>query len=370
MLKNRREWDTLDLFNDSPGSGKQRAGFKVSSGRNGMIRYSSDLKRELEALKRRADEVFRRRTGGRLEQGGERLRTHISGKMGESTNNFSAGSKAMDRLPPGRVGHGYSSPGKTPPVPSKATLPDGDGGPSRSLGNLVPGEQFEYGGASFYRVLAGARDFWEDTKEFYREYLEILSNPFPPSIPALGALRILQEVSADKICYLDIETTGLGGVPLFLVGLMYTSGGRLVIDQLFARDYTEESAILRFLKDLLQGFEVLVTFNGIRFDMPFIKERMAFSGIDFSPTQRHVDLLPIARRIVKERTPNHKLQTLEVYLLCRKRIGDVSGSEIPDVYHEFVRTGDAGGVKGVFHHNRLDLLTMLQLVTVFLSERY
>ena len=73
--------------------------------------------------------------------------------------------------------------------------------------------------------------------------------------------------------------------------------------------------------------------------------------------------------MVRRRTPNHRLQTLESFLCQRKRVGDVPGSEIPDVYHEFVRNGDARDIAAVFHHNRLDLLTMVQLVTIFLSDR-
>ena len=106
------------------------------------------------------------------------------------------------------------------------------------------------------------------------------------------------------------------------------------------------------------------------FDLPFLGERMVVAGIDFSPPENHLDLLPVARRVLGTRTPNHRLQTLETYLCKRKRIGDVPGYEIPDVYHDFVRSGDASAIAGVFHHNRLDLLTMLQLVTVFLSGNF
>jgi hypothetical protein len=172
------------------------------------------------------------------------------------------------------------------------------------------------------------------------------------------------------VCYLDIETTGLSGRPLFLIGLMYHESERLVLDQLFARDYTEEPVILRFLNTLLARFGMLVTFNGVSFDVPYIRERMAVHGIELAQTAHHLDMLLLARGVLRGRTPNHRLQTLERYLLRRKRIGDVPGSEIPEVYHEFVRSGDAREIVGVIHHNRLDLLTMMQLVTVFITGRF
>ena len=242
--------------------------------------------------------------------------------------------------------------------------------PSGPLELLVPGVEVAAEGVAFYRVLAEARSIWEDAGRFHEEYLEVLASPFFPETKGLEPLKMLKDTSPGKICYLDLETTGLSMVPLFLVGLMYTEGEKLVIDQLFARDYTEEAAVLDYLKKHIGGFEVLVTFNGAQFDMPFVRDRMRYTGIEFAPPARHVDLLPVSRRVLKRKTPNHKLQTLEVYLLNRKRTGDVPGSEIPGVYHEFVRTRDAGGITGVIHHNRLDLLTMLQLVTVFMTGRY
>jgi uncharacterized protein YprB with RNaseH-like and TPR domain len=79
--------------------------------------------------------------------------------------------------------------------------------------------------------------------------------------------------------------------------------------------------------------------------------------------------LPLARSVVGGTTPNHRLQTLEMHFCKRKRVGDIAGAEIPGAYHEFVRTQDAKDMANVIHHNRLDLVTMLQLVTIFLSRQ-
>jgi uncharacterized protein YprB with RNaseH-like and TPR domain len=275
-----------------------------------MARFQSDLKRELEALKKKAEQAFK---------------------------------DAAPRLTAVKR-------------------------PSGPLTELMPGEAADFAGEAFYRVTAGAEMIWDDAPQFHAEYLETLQSPFFPEKPGLEALEPLRSSKPEKICYLDLETTGLSSVPLFLVGLMYTSDGNLYVDQLFARDYTEERAVLGFTADFLKAFDVMVTFNGIRFDIPFLSERMIYEKLDFEPPAIHIDLLPVARSVVNDKTPNHKLQTLERYLLSRKRIGDVPGREIPGAYHDFVRTQDAGVMAGVFHHNRLDLLTMLQLVTVFLSR--
>jgi uncharacterized protein YprB with RNaseH-like and TPR domain len=235
------------------------------------------------------------------------------------------------------------------------------------LVDVVRGEEVCFGEGEFYRVLTGASEVWPDAEIFYREYLEALGSPFFPGGAAFEALRPLKEAPRESVCYLDIETTGLGMAPLFLVGLMYECGGRLMMDQLFARDYSEEETVLRFLADAMARFEILVTFNGIGFDVPFIEQRMTIHRLSFAAPSAHIDLLPLARLVVGARTPNHRLQTLERHFCGRKRVGDIPGAEIPGAYHEFVRTQDAKDVANIIHHNRLDLVTMLQLVTVFLS---
>ena len=63
--------------------------------------------------------------------------------------------------------------------------------------------------------------------------------------------------------------------------------------------------------------------------------------------------------------PNCKLQTLEGYICNRHRLGDIPGSEIPDAYHEYVRTNNAWQMVDVLKHNLLDLVTLADLMNRF-----
>jgi uncharacterized protein YprB with RNaseH-like and TPR domain len=233
--------------------------------------------------------------------------------------------------------------------------------PSGPLEQLVNGSATGSGDGFFYRVT-------EEATEVLSDYLETIASPSSEPQGPLAPLAILQATPSSSVCYLDIETTGLGNAPLFLIGLMYQEGEALIIDQLFARDYTEERPVLDFVRSFLDRYDLIVTFNGDRFDIPFIRERMAFFGIEFDPSVSSLDLLPVSRSLLGTKTPNHKLQTLERYVLGRKRIGDIPGADIPGAYHDFVRTGDAGQMQLVLHHNKLDLLSMLELVTAYLSS--
>jgi len=105
-----------------------------------------------------------------------------------------------------------------------------------------------------------------------------------------------------------------------------------------------------------------VTFNGKTFDVPLLETRYALARLR-SPFPRlvHLDLLHPARRMWKLRLASCALKNLEDELLGIHRQGDVDGSEIPGIYFDYLRTGDARGLQTVFYHNALDVISMAAL---------
>ncbi len=203
----------------------------------------------------------------------------------------------------------------------------------------------------------------------------------PPGRP-YGKFRIDEVVSADlaplelflpgitlpppsSVVYLDTETTGLSGgtgTCAFLIGIgaMESSGFR--IRQFFLRDFTEEKAALQALAGALEQYELMVTFNGKTFDLPLLEARYTLARLS-SPFARlaHLDLLHPARRLWKLRLESCNLKNLERELLGIARNGDVPGSEIPQLYFDYLRTGSAAGLQPVFFHNALDIVTLAAL---------
>ncbi len=200
------------------------------------------------------------------------------------------------------------------------------------------------------------------------EYIDpAFADLFAQNVEGLSdELRPLLAGSVDKALLLDIETTGFSNCPLFLIGILFHSENQLRIEQLFARDYSEEVAVLTYLYEKIQEFDTLISFNGRSFDVPFIHNRMIYHRLPGTLDLSHLDLLHHARRKWKNSLPNCKLQTLEAHICQRPRIGDIPGSLIPDAYHEFVRTGNTFLLKEIFHHNMLDLLTMVELVVALI----
>lgn len=169
-------------------------------------------------------------------------------------------------------------------------------------------------------------------------------------------------VEPQDAIFMDLESTGLAGTPLFLIGTMTWEGAGLVVRQFFARDYSEEAAVISHFLQAARGKKLLISFNGKAFDVPYIRVRAAATGLPFRLDADHLDLLHVCRRTWRDVLPDCRLQTLESHVCGRVRHSDIPGSEIPEAYHQYVRTGNAVEMVEVLEHNRQDLLTLADLM--------
>jgi uncharacterized protein YprB with RNaseH-like and TPR domain len=163
---------------------------------------------------------------------------------------------------------------------------------------------------------------------------------------------------------LDLETCGLSGSALFLIGLLRQIEGVPVVQLLLARNYAEEAAVLASLWQIVKEHEVLLTFNGKSFDWPMVIERSIRHRLPAPvPSENwvHIDILHHARRRYRGRLPNCRLQTLEHHICRRTREADIPGHAIPGVYADYVRTGFERDMDTVLYHNALDLVTLFDL---------
>jgi uncharacterized protein YprB with RNaseH-like and TPR domain len=181
----------------------------------------------------------------------------------------------------------------------------------------------------------------------------------PPGEPELTALAAH---GLERTLFLDLETCGLSSSPVFLAGVMHWNGEDFVLRQYFARHYGEEAGLLAALHQQAKGFDLLVTFNGKSYDVPFLRARALVHGLPMEVPGHHLDLLHLARRRWKGLLRDCRLQTLELHVCRRRRVGDVPGEQVPGIYHEWVRGGDAWSLVPVFHHNLLDVVTMAEIL--------
>lgn len=296
---------------------------------------------------------------------------------------------------PNSAGAMSPAPGFFPTLSDEASWRANDSAACDMLESLVPGELVEREQGTFYRVR-------RRLAELASQPLDRLIAQHQPGIAARAELDVELASFARgfpcRVLFLDLETCGFSGSPVFLIGLIHQADGGLILEQLLARDYAEEPAVLAEFWSVTQHYDVLVSFNGRSFDWPFLLDRSAVhrlghvhaatrgrsgsggaplwqqrpDGSDTNPRSAavHFDLLRFARRHWKRQLelPNCRLQTLEEVLCRRYRAGDIPGRLVAPAYHAFVRTGDARQLRQVLQHNALDLLTLAQLSLMLLCD--
>ena len=210
-----------------------------------------------------------------------------------------------------------------------------------------------------------------------------------PTAPALAhALGTLARVPAEGLdprqpaVMLDLETTGLlgqaGAVVCVVGAAWHVAPDRVRVEQWSLDRMGAEAAMLTDLDAVLrervdpsasgESRTAFVTFNGSSFDLPLLRRRMVRFGI-YRPTEDplrapHVDLLPPARRLWRDRGPDCRLGTLELRHLQLDREGDVSGAEVVELLWRWLEAPDAAAAEDlarVQRHNRIDVLSLAAL---------
>jgi uncharacterized protein len=208
-------------------------------------------------------------------------------------------------------------------------------------------------------------DTWYDL-DYYHGTILLSSDPHLKMLTAWGQADHLADSSFDQFIFLDTETTGLGGGTgtfAFLVGLGSLSEHGFHLVQLLLRSPNEEPALLHLLNQYLSPFQAVVTYNGKAFDIPLLKTRHVINGFTHPfESLHHLDLLPLARKLWKNRLPSRALADLEVEIVGVSRTQEeVPGWMIPQVYFDYLRTGDARPLAGVLYHNAMDILSLAAL---------
>ena len=231
-----------------------------------------------------------------------------------------------------------------------------------SLESVVTGEEAKtpQGGFFFSRSRLNPADFHGHTR------VSDLVRPSMEAVAFLAGADGLKGLNIEDGLFLDTETTGLAGgtgtFP-FLIGLGWFEAGCFITHQLFARDFSEEPAMLACLCELASRKRFLVTFNGKAYDLNLLATRFILNrSRDQLCGMPQVDLLHPSRRIYSHRLENVRLVTLEASVLGVRRGQDVPGHEIPQRYFDWLRRRDGRLMEDVFRHNRLDIISMASLL--------
>lgn len=161
---------------------------------------------------------------------------------------------------------------------------------------------------------------------------------FLERLPAADRVRVFPHFR-EQIGYLDIETTGLSSADEITTIALYD--GRRV------RTYVNGRNLADFPADV-NARQLLVTFNGERFDLPFL--RLAFrEAFD----QAHLDLRPVLAALGCRGGLKECERTLEVK---RQVPRELDGAEAVRLWNRYAREGDELALSLLLAYNSQDAL--------------
>ncbi|MFT7677281.1 MAG: hypothetical protein ACI8QC_001259 [Planctomycetota bacterium] len=176
----------------------------------------------------------------------------------------------------------------------------------------------------------------------------------------------LAGLDARQAIYLDTETTGLSGGAgtwVFMVGLgRFLPDGSFELWQGFMRGPEDEPALLAEASRRIAEAGSLVSFFGKSFDRHRLEDKMRLCGV--APpfeNKPHLDLYHPLRRLFGGSFDDGRLATLERELCGLQRDNDLPGSQAPAAWFDYLAERPHR-LEGVFHHNRLDVLSLVTLL--------
>ncbi len=189
---------------------------------------------------------------------------------------------------------------------------------------------------------------------------------FPKSHPLLHYLAgFCQD---QDFAIIDIETLGLSERPIILLGIAKPLKDHICTSQFLLRDIQDEPSAIWALVSQLEPNVSLITFNGRSFDIPYIKQRLAYYGLDAPLANPHFDVLHFTRRALKDKLSDCRLDTVEKHYLGVKRDVNIPGALVPHFYDSYLRTKNVGPLVPIVEHNKQDLLTLGTLFSKLYEE--
>jgi uncharacterized protein YprB with RNaseH-like and TPR domain len=168
---------------------------------------------------------------------------------------------------------------------------------------------------------------------------------FDAALPSGERWRLAENFRAGA-CGFDIETTGLDSASSVVTTVSFHRDGETTT-LVRGEDLTAENVAAQF-----DAADLLVSFNGKRFDVPFLEDEL---GVDV--TTPHLDLMYTCRQLGL--TGGLKEVEREVGVA---RDSDVDGREAVDLWHRYARDGDDAALDRLVHYNRLDAENLLTLL--------
>lgn len=175
-----------------------------------------------------------------------------------------------------------------------------------------------------------------------RKNLSVGNAPFfAHHLPSGGSWRMYEDFR-DDAAFFDIETTGLDRERNVVTTIsVYHEGETTTLVR--GKDLSAER-----IESLLGAASVMVSFNGKRFDIPFLKH-----NFDISINTPHIDLYYLCKRLGL----SGGLKRIEQELGVDRDLEDIDGREAVRLWKQYQR-GEDEALETLIHYNQLDVVNL------------
>ena len=190
---------------------------------------------------------------------------------------------------------------------------------------------------------------------------------FHEEIPDLCQDALTDQLFDEYSIFFDIETTGFSPAnsTLYMIGCARRKSNRICIEQFFAEKPEEEAEILATFFQMLSPYTTIITFNGVGFDIPYLKAKADhykipehFRDFEYLDIFKSVSSIKFLLKL-----ENYKQKTIESFLGL-KREDEKTGGDLIHVYFTHVKHPTEETMHLLRIHNYEDVLHMIDLLSV------
>jgi len=148
--------------------------------------------------------------------------------------------------------------------------------------------------------------------------------------------------------YIDIETTGLSRdyAELTVVGIGLEKGQGCRVVQLLETGLSDQTLLA-----VLEGVDEIYSYNGSRFDLPFIRAKL---GVDLRACFKHTDLMYDCWR----NSLKGGLKAVERQLGIERGLKGIDGFMAVKLWFEYVNNNDRRALALLLEYNREDVANL------------
>ncbi len=173
---------------------------------------------------------------------------------------------------------------------------------------------------------------------------------FMDLLPLEERIRVYPDFR-DAVVFLDIETTGLSRKSQITTIALYDGNQ--------ARTFVRDKNLDDFVKAILE-YDLIVTYNGTRFDIPFIRKEFGIK-LDIA----HLDLLPVLHKLGYF----GGLKKIEKILGIVRQAKDMNGKVAIDLWDKYQKQKDILSLKNLLDYNMEDAKNLEKIIN-YISNRF